>query len=362
MLRESSNISSYVKRNNIHNVFSSHLDNVGNIIGFKIELRDSCTYTSLLLRLNIYNDNLCLTINTNALVSAVGNSNDYIKIYGSWYVKFIKLIGLASNLFDKYDYITFYPVKRNFFESHSDSASTLTFVLTKDGWLSYSQSSNGNLVGEPIYIEKILIPSTVSGFQDLIEQKKLSYKFIKNSLSYYNSFIIIMGGEFYMLRKASKHIYNPFKITYLGFIAVNPAVDKQNVHIKSMLEDSIEYYDAVLICGSDYNPDEYENEYKKLSLLGRVCNHPISTHILPVGSEGKIHTIINDTDFNDISKCCVMYAVDIHKKSIVAFVTKLTAGNVTTDTSKNAIIFYGLGEKKLSLFTHILSPLKTHGR
>lgn len=189
MLRECSNINSYIKKHQIKTLYSGY-KNDQSYDGDSIEFRNGCSYRLFLFKLLIMNDRVCLTLDTESIIVAEPNSDDYVNINGSWYVKFIKINNIDKNLFkDGSKGIQFVAVKRN--QVSRQSISTLTFILMNDGWLTYSQSDNNGLSGEELAIDRILIPSIRIGFNSMIEQKKLSYNFIKNSLSYYNKLFII---------------------------------------------------------------------------------------------------------------------------------------------------------------------------
>ena len=187
MLRECSNLSSSVKYAPISSLYNLWIRPEGTISGDGY-LRDDCEYSSLLIDIVQMNNRLYLNLSTVCRISAAANSDDYIKLDIGWYSKFIKFNYVDPSLFKYRDYILFKSFSRSS-DSH-DGVSTATFILYKDGWVAYSQSSNDNLTGEVLQIKEVMIPSKYS-IDDLAEQKKLSYNFNKlYSLSYYNKSFI----------------------------------------------------------------------------------------------------------------------------------------------------------------------------
>lgn len=188
MLRECSNLGETVLSKKLYIIFSGFIINEGDHIGNEFLLRDDCEYNSFLFKLSILNDRLCMTISILAKIYAKANSDDFISAFGTWYSKLFKIINADQRLFKDADIISFFPVPRLALPDYG--VSTARFILCKDGWVAYSQSSNININAEALQINEILVPSFESGFQDLVEQK-LSYNFNKlYSLSYYNKSFI----------------------------------------------------------------------------------------------------------------------------------------------------------------------------
>lgn len=187
MLRKCSNLTKYVKSHDINSLYYLWIRPEGTLDGDG-SLRNECEYTNLLVDISQMNNRLYLSLSTVCKINAKGNSDDYIKTDVGWCVKFVKLNHINKSLFKNRDYVAFHPFSRCYYPP--DGVSTAVFILYKDGWLAYSQSSNGNLVGEILQIKEVMIPAKYT-IDDPVEQKKLSYNFNKlYSLSYYNKSFI----------------------------------------------------------------------------------------------------------------------------------------------------------------------------
>ena len=164
-----------------------------------------------------------------------------------------------------------------------------------------------------------------------------------------------------MLRSPSKHIYNPFKLRYLGSLSVNPVTDVLNEVFSGTLDETIVGYDSILVCGNDWGPNYTKYFKSHAEKYNKVYDDSICISILPVSSDGSVSLTISDTDFNDNRCSSAYYVIDIIGNKIDVYLSKRTSGSVTSDSSSNSIIVYGLGEKKLSFFLDNSSLFKLKG-
>ena len=157
-----------------------------------------------------------------------------------------------------------------------------------------------------------------------------------------------------MLRAAKKNLTNLFKLTYLGGLPVSLQADITTEFNGTLKYGTINDFEAILVAGCD---NELVGSTE--STIIDFCNKyngfydtlP-STIIIPVAKPGNYtKCCILETDYDDSSGCqSSVYRVTILDNKIDAILSKRTAGNLVTDKTLNAILVYGLGEKKLSFF------------
>lgn len=157
-----------------------------------------------------------------------------------------------------------------------------------------------------------------------------------------------------MLRVAKKNLTNPFKLTYLGDIAVSLQSNSNDVH-ETTLKYSVNDFNCILVCGNDWGREVNYEEH--LNRTGRIYNDSSSVAILPneKGVDEPFSCIISDTDFNDNNCCTVVFKVVLNGTNATATKAKVTSGPLTTDVSLNSIVIYGLGQKK-----NLVSLMQNH--